>query len=52
MIKCEKIFSSLYKETQGMQRLDYHPLHQDDLPTQIHQRKNCIVLLYWGLTPL
>ena len=39
MIKCEKIFPSLYKETQGMQRLDYPPLHQDALPTQNHQRK-------------
>ena len=39
MIKCEKIFPSLYKETQGMQRLDYPPLHQDALPTQNHKRK-------------
>ena len=39
MIKCEKIFPSLYKETQGMQRLDHLPLHQDALPTQNHQRK-------------
>ena len=39
MIKCEKTFPSLYKETQGMQRLDYPPLHQDALPTQNHQRK-------------
>ena len=39
MIKCEKIFPSLDKETQGMQRLDYPPLHQDALPTQNHQRK-------------
>ena len=36
MTKCEKIFSSLYKETQGMQHLDYPPLHQDALPTQNH----------------
>ena len=33
MIKCEKIFPSLYKETQGMQCLDYPPLHQDALTT-------------------
>ena len=39
MTKCEKIFSSLYKETQGMQRLDYPPLHQDTLHIQNHQRK-------------
>ena len=39
MIKCEKIFPSLYKETQGMQSLDYPTLHQDALPTQNHQRK-------------
>ena len=39
MIKCEKMLSSLCKETQGMQRLDYPPLHQDALPTQNHQRK-------------
>ena len=39
MTKCEKIFPSLYKETQGMQRLDYTPLHQDGLPTQNHQQK-------------
>ena len=39
MIKCEKIFPSVYKETQGMQRLDYPALHQDALPTQNHQRK-------------
>ena len=31
MIKCEKIFPSLYKETQGMQHLNYPPLHQDAL---------------------
>ena len=36
MITCEKIFPSIYKETQGMQRLDYPPLHQD--ATQNHQR--------------
>ena len=39
MVKCEKIFPSLYIETQGMQRLDYHPLYQDALPTQNQQRK-------------
>ena len=39
MIKCEKIFLSIYKETQRMQRLDYPPLHQDALPTQNHQRE-------------
>ena len=39
MIKCEKLLSSPYKETQGMQRLDYTPLHQDALPTQNHERK-------------
>ena len=39
MIKCEKIFPYLYKETQGMQRLDYPSLHQEALPTQNHQRK-------------
>ena len=39
MIKCEKRFPSIYKETQGMQRLDYPLLHQDALPTQNHQRK-------------
>ena len=39
MIKCEKIFPSLYKKTQGMQRLNYPPLHQDALPTQNHQQK-------------
>ena len=39
MIKCEKIFSSLCKETPGMQRLGYPLLHQDALPTQNHQRK-------------
>ena len=40
MIKCEKIFPSLSKETQGMQRLDYPPLHEDALPTQKnHQQK-------------
>ena len=39
MIKCEKIFPSIYKKTQGMQRLDYPPLHQDALPTQNHQRE-------------
>ena len=38
MIKCEKIFPSIYKETQGMQRLDYPPLHQDALPTQKSDR--------------
>ena len=31
MIKCDEIFPSIYKETQGMQRLDYTPLHQDHL---------------------
>ena len=35
MIKCEKIFLSIYKETQRMQRLDYPPLHQDVLPPRI-----------------
>ena len=35
MIKSEKIFPSIYKETQGIQRLYYPPLHQDALPTQI-----------------
>ena len=39
MIKCEKIFPSLYKETQGMQRLDYPLLHQDALPTKITNEK-------------
>ena len=39
MIKCEKKIPSLYKETQGMQRLDYPLLHPDALPTQNHQRK-------------
>ena len=39
MTKYEKILFSLYKETQGMQRLDYPPLHQDALPTKNHQRK-------------
>ena len=39
MIKCEKIFPSLYKETQGMQRLDYPPLHQDALPPKITNEK-------------
>ena len=39
MIKREKIFPSLYKETRGMQRLDYPPLHQDALPTENHERK-------------
>ena len=39
MIKCEKIFPSVHKETQGMQHLDYLPLHKDALPTQNHQRK-------------
>ena len=39
MIECEKLLSSPYKETQGMQRLDYPPLHQDALPTQINLRK-------------
>ena len=39
MIKCKKKFPSIYIETQGMQRLDYPPLHQDALPTQNHQRK-------------
>ena len=38
MVKYEKIFPSLYKETQGMQHLDYPPLHQDALTTQNHQR--------------
>ena len=31
MIKCEKIFPSQYIKKQGMQRLDYPPLHQDAL---------------------
>ena len=39
MIKCEKIFPSLYKETQGMQRLVYPPLHQDALPPKITNEK-------------
>ena len=39
MIKREKIFPSLYKETQGMQRLHYPLLLQDALPAQNHQRK-------------
>ena len=39
MIRCQKIFPSLQKETQGMQRLDYPPQHHDALPTQNHQRK-------------
>ena len=39
MTKCEKILPSINKETQGMQRLDYTPLHQDALPTQNHLRK-------------
>ena len=39
MIRCEKLFSSPYTETQGMQRLDYPLLHQDALPTQNRQRK-------------
>ena len=39
MIKCEQIFPCIYKETQGMQCIDYPPLHQDALPTQNHQRK-------------
>ena len=38
MIKCEKIFPSPYKETQGMPRLDYTPLRQDALTTKNHQR--------------
>ena len=29
----------MYKETQGMKRLDYPPLHQDVLPTQNNQQK-------------
>ena len=35
----KKKIPSLCKKTQGMQRLDYPPLHQDALPTQNHQRK-------------
>ena len=46
MIKCEKIFPSLYKETQGMQRLDYPLLHQDALPTQNHQQKKFHNFIY------
>ena len=47
MIKCEKIFPSIYKETQGMQCLDYSPLHKDALPTQNHQRNK-----KWSQFPL
>ena len=47
MIKCEKILPSLYKETQGMQCLNYPPLHQDALPTQDHQRNK-----KWSQFPL
>ena len=47
MIKCEKMFPSLCKETQGMQRLDYPPLHQNALPTQNHQRNK-----KWSQFPL
>ena len=49
MIKSEKIFPSLYKETQGMQRLDYPPLHQDALPTQNHQRKQKVIPISFTL---
>ena len=35
-IKCEKVFPSLYKETQEMQRIDYPPLHHDALSIQNH----------------
>ena len=49
MIKCGKIFLSLYKETQGMQRLDYPPLHQDALPTQNHQRKKRAITISFTL---
>ena len=47
MIKCQKIFLSIYKETQGMQPLDYPELHQDALPTQNHQRNK-----KWSQFPL
>ena len=45
MIKCENIFPSIYKETQGMQRLNYPPLHQDTLPTQKSSRKQKVVTI-------
>ena len=35
----KKIVPSIYKETQGMQRLDYPPLHQDALLTQNQRNK-------------
>ena len=49
MIKCEKLLSSPYKETQGMQRLDYPLLHQDALPTQNHQWKKRAITISFTL---
>ena len=48
MIKCEKIFPSIYKETKGMQRLDYLPLYQDALqyPTKITTKKRAITISF------
>ena len=46
MIKREKILSSLYKETQGMQRLDYPPLHQDALPKITKGKKKTITISF------
>ena len=49
MIKCENLFPSIYKERQGMQRLDYPPLHQGALhvPTKNRQRNK-----KWSQFPL
>ena len=37
----------MYKETQGMQRIDCPLLHQDALPTQNHKRNE-----KWSQLPL
>ena len=39
MIKCEKIFPSLYKETQGMQRLDFLRYTKMPYPPKITNKK-------------
>ena len=36
----KKILPCVYKDTQGMQHLDYPPLHKNVLPTQNHQQNN------------
>ena len=46
MIKCEKNFPSINKETQGMQRLDCPPLHQNALHTENHQRNRVITISF------